>query len=114
MKKPDDEPPPAPRRPTPHGVHALGDALSSFLAKAGISTRVEQANAVTDWAAVAGPQIANVTSAKSVTADGTLFVAVRTNAWMSELSLMEPELLRKLNAVPGRAPIRRIRYVLGG
>ena len=100
-------------RPTPRGVHAIGDALSSFLAQAGISERVDQASAVGDWATVVGPQIAGVTLARSVTHDGTLFVAVRTNGWMNELSLMEPELMRKLNGVSGRPPIRRIRYVLG-
>ena len=49
---------------------------------------------------------------KSISADGTLFVAVTTNAWMNELSLMEPELLRALNAKEGRVPVRRIRWLL--
>ena len=31
-----------------------------------------------------------------------MFVRVTTNAWMNELSLMEPELLRALNAKEGR------------
>lgn len=109
----DDAKPIAASRPTPRGVHAMGDALASFLTQAGISERVDQASAVGDWATVVGPQIAGVTLARSVTQDGTLFVAVRTNGWMNELSLMEPELLRKLNGVAGRPPIRRIRYVLG-
>jgi predicted nucleic acid-binding Zn ribbon protein len=97
------------RRPTP-----VADALSSFLEKSGIAERVEQAGAVEDWPGVVGPQIASVTSARAVTADGTLFVAVKTSSWMNELSLMEPELLRKLNLAPGRAPLKRIRYVLAG
>ena len=109
----EDAPPVAPSRPTPRGVHAIGDALSSFLVQAGISERVDQASAVGDWATVVGPQIAGVTLARSVTRDGTLFVAVRTNGWMNELSLMEPDLLRRLNGVTGRPPIKRIRYVLG-
>jgi predicted nucleic acid-binding Zn ribbon protein len=48
----------------------------------------------------------------SITADGTLFVNVTTNAWMNELSLMEPELLRALNAKDGRTPVKRIRWLL--
>jgi predicted nucleic acid-binding Zn ribbon protein len=91
----------------------MADALSSFLRDAGLSERVEQAGAVLEWADIVGPQIASVTSARSVSSDGTLFVAVRTSAWMNELALMEPDLLRKLNADPARAPIRRIRYVMG-
>jgi hypothetical protein len=30
-----------------------------------------------------------------------MFVRVTTNAWMNELSLMEPELLRALNSTEG-------------
>src|SRR5206468_5995747 len=56
-----------------------------------------------------GKQISLVTKPISVTADGTLFVAVKTNAWMTELSLMEPQLLRALNAKSGRARVRKIR-----
>ena len=59
-----------------------------------------------------GPQIAAVTEPTSITADGTMFVRVTTNAWMNELSLMEPELLRALNAKEGRAPVKRIRWLL--
>jgi predicted nucleic acid-binding Zn ribbon protein len=47
-----------------------------------------------------------------VSANGTLFVAVKTNAWMNELSLLEPELLRSLNARATRAPIKKIRWQL--
>ena len=48
---------------------------------------------MTDWPRLVGQQIAAVTKPLSVTADGTLFVAVTTHAWMTELSLLEPELL---------------------
>ena len=64
-------------------------------------------------AELVGPQIAAVTAPQSITANGTLFVQVTTNAWMNELSLLEPELLRSLNAKAGRVPIRRIRWLLG-
>jgi predicted nucleic acid-binding Zn ribbon protein len=39
-------------------------------------------------------------------------VSVKTNGWMTELSLMEPQLLRALNAKAGRARIRKIRLQL--
>jgi predicted nucleic acid-binding Zn ribbon protein len=47
-----------------------------------------------------------------VTADGVLFVAVRTHAWMSELSLLEPELLVSLNRRGDRRAVRKIRWQL--
>ncbi len=95
------------RKPVP-----LADALNGFLARSGLSRRVKQATAVDEWPQVVGPQIAAVTKALSITPDGTLFVAVSTHGWMTELSLMEPQLLRTLNSAEGRAPIRKIRFQL--
>ncbi|MDB4879638.1 MAG: hypothetical protein JWL60_1084 [Gemmatimonadetes bacterium] len=98
---------PARKRPS-----SIGDILAGVLAESGVAARIEQATIVPEWAALVGPQIAAVTTPQSVTADGTLFVAVSTNSWMMELSLMEPELLRVLNAKDGRVPVRRIRWLL--
>jgi predicted nucleic acid-binding Zn ribbon protein len=90
----------------------VGDAVEAFLARAGLAERVEQAKIVPEWSSLVGEQIASVTSPYSIGSDGTLLVAVTTNAWMTELSLMEPELLRSLNRVPGRLRIRKIRWLL--
>ena len=92
------------RRPSP-----IGDLLAGVLASAGISDRVSQAAVVPEWSALVGPQIAAVTEPLSVTPDGTLWVAVSTHAWMTELQAMEPELLRILNAGAERPPVARIR-----
>lgn len=86
--------------------------LASYLAESGLAGRVDQAGVIPEWAQLVGVQIAAVTEPRSVSANGTLFVAVTTNAWMTELSLLEPELLRSLNAKPDRAPIKRIRWQL--
>jgi predicted nucleic acid-binding Zn ribbon protein len=53
-----------------------------------------------------------VTEPLSITSDGVLFVAVRTHAWMSELSLLEPELLASINGRPGRPAVKKIRWQL--
>jgi predicted nucleic acid-binding Zn ribbon protein len=122
-----------PRRPEP-----LGDVLKTYLDEAGLSKRVEQAAIIPEWPTLVGSAIAAETEPLYVTADGTLFVAVRTNAWMTELQLMAPQLLRALNqshqpsqqtdkapgtrhspahstapgAPPTRARIVRLRFVL--
>lgn len=98
---------PAKKRPS-----SVGDVLAGVLKETGLASRVEQAGVIPEWPALVGAQIAAVTEPISVAADGTLFVAVTTNAWMNELSLMEPELLRALNGKEGRPAIRRIRWVL--
>lgn len=92
---------------------ALGSIVAGWLGESGLAERVEQAAIIPEWASLVGRQIAAVTSPRSITANGTLFVNVTTNAWANELSLLEPELLRSLNGKPGRAPVRRIRWVLG-
>ena len=97
----------APKKRKPH---KLGDVVSGVLTKAGLSDRVAQAAVIPDWPGLVGPQIARVTQPLSVTRQGTLFVAVTTNGWMTELSLMEPELLRRLNQRTGRLQIRKIRW----
>ena len=91
---------------------ALSDVLAGVLRDSGIAERVEQARLIPEWPMLVGTQIAAVTEPTSIAADGTMFVRVTTNAWMNELSLMEPELLRALNATPGRAPVKKIRWLL--
>ena len=97
------------RRKKPSSV---GDVLAGVLRESGIAERVEQARLIPEWPGLVGAQIAAVTEPTSIAADGTMFVRVTTNAWMNELSLMEPELLRALNATEGRAPVKRIRWLL--
>ncbi len=94
------------------GPVPIADALSGFLVERGLAKRIEQATAIEAWPEVVGEKIAAVTKALSITPDGILFVAVKTNAWMTELGLMEPELLKALNARKGREKVRKIRYRL--
>ena len=97
------------RRPKPQ---KLGDVLASYLSESGLAERVEQAGVIPEWADLVGPQIATVTEPLAISRDGTLFVAVRTNAWMNELSLLEPQLLAAVNAKPGRARVSKIHWRL--
>lgn len=91
----------------------LGSIIANVLGHRGLTERVKQAAIIPEWPALVGRQISQVTTPESITANGTLFVRVTTNAWMNELSLLEPELLKSLNANGDRAPVRRIRWMLG-
>ena len=93
-----------PSKPT-----SIADLVAGVLADAGIADRVAQASVVPEWASLVGARIAAVTEPLSVGNDGTLWVAVSSHAWMTELSLLEPELLRALNAAKDRPPVLRIR-----
>ena len=87
-------------------------AVNSYLERSGLAARVDQASVIPEWRSLVGEQIATVTIPHAIAPDGTLFVAVTTNAWMTELSLLEPQLLTVLNAKPGRRPVTRIRWQL--
>ena len=91
---------------------ALSDVLAGVLRQSGIAERVEQARLIPEWPTLVGPQIAAVTEPTSIAADGTMFVRVTTNAWMNELSLMEPELIRVLNIHASARRVKKIRFEL--
>jgi predicted nucleic acid-binding Zn ribbon protein len=87
----------------------IGDAIQSLLASGSIGAGIEQARVVGEWADIVGKQIAAVTRARAVTRDGTLQVLVKSNAWMSELSLREPEIL---SAIHARLPTSRVSRIV--
>lgn len=89
---------------------ALGDVMKEVLKSSTVGERIKQAHVIPDWRSLVGAQIAEVTEPLSVSRQGVLFVAVKTNAWMTELSLLEPQLLKRLNEKSGRLAIRKIRW----
>jgi predicted nucleic acid-binding Zn ribbon protein len=97
-----------PTHPTP-----LAEAIKAYFRRVGLSRRIGQAGVVEEWASLVGPQIAKVTAADSVTPDGVLRVRVASAAWATELSLMTPQILARLNT--GRTGrITTIRWIAGG
>ena len=92
---------------------SIADVMAKMLEQKGMTERIAQVSAMDDWPQVVGAQIASVTEPLSISADGTLWVRVTTAAWMNELSLLAPTLLKRLNDVPGRQPVRQLRFRLG-
>ena len=90
----------------------LGDVVASVLEHAGLTDRIAQASVIPEWPRLVGPQIAEVTEPLLLQQDGTLVVMVKTHAWMQELTFLEPELLKRMNADPARPPITRLRWML--
>lgn len=91
---------------------SVGEALRGYLAKSGLVRRLGQAQMIPDWPRLVGSQIAAVTQPESVSPDGTLFVRVATSAWMTELQLMAPQIMARINAGRGAGRIRTIRWLL--
>lgn len=86
-------------------------ALERFLQRSGIAERLEEAAVVPEWAERVGDRIAAVTRPLRVSR-GTLFVAVRSSAWLMELKMMEGEILQRLNQDRERGQIKRIRFLM--
>ena len=95
-------------RPTPTRV---GDFLDSFLEHQGVKEQVDRVSVLDEWAEAVGPKIAEVTRARSV-AEGTLFVEVRSSAWLMELNMMKGRILARLNERRSGAPLEKLVFVL--
>jgi predicted nucleic acid-binding Zn ribbon protein len=90
----------------------VGDAIASYVSRSGLAARLSQAEVIPEWTRLVGPQISAVTRPERVTADGTLFVRVATSAWMTELQLMTPDIMARLNAGRGAGRVRALRWLL--
>lgn len=75
----------------------VGALVSEFLSGLGLAEGVERASVVARWAELVGPQIARVADPVGFER-GTLFVDVRSSAWLMELRMMERHILARLNA----------------
>jgi len=91
----------------------LADALAGYLKAEGLAERLGQAEVVNAWTALVGERIAEAAAPESVTADGTMFVRVKSSAWRQELSLMTPDVLARINAGRAAGRIKRIRWLVG-
>ena len=90
----------------------ISQVLEEYLASSGLGKGVERAEVVQRWAELVGPQIAAVTQAESVSEEGVLRVRVATAPWATELSLMTPRILARINA--GRkGRITSVRWIAG-
>lgn len=93
------------------GPTRLGEMLGEVLEAHGVKDQVARMSVLEVWPEMVGDHIAEVTRAKGVS-DATLFVEVRTSAWLMELNMMKAELLARVNAHLTDTPIERIVFVL--
>lgn len=96
-----------PARPVP-----FAEALESWVKRTGLAKRLDLAAVVERWPDAVGPQIAAVTQALSVTPDGTLMVRVATHAWATELGLMTPRILARVNG-SRKGRVQHVRWIVG-
>ena len=85
--------------------------LSRLLDKHGVKKQVERMGVLDLWDGLVGEHVAAVTKAKGVS-DATLFVEVRTSAWLMELNMMKRDFLQRVNEAMPDVPLEKIVFVL--
>ena len=86
---------PSSRPPRTYGARAASEAVTAALDLHGITDEVRAGRVITEWTELVGPRIAQRTRPDGVT-DRVLWVEVATSAWLHELNLLRPQLLRGL------------------
>lgn len=100
------------RRPSAPSLQPVGDVVGRLLERRGLAEKVEAATALAEWPERVGLRIAAVTRPLRVS-ERTLFVAVSSSAWLMELDLLKPRLLRHVNAGRKRGRIEQLVFVMG-
>jgi predicted nucleic acid-binding Zn ribbon protein len=96
---------------TKKGPIKLDTVLAAVLEEHGVKKQVERMCVLDLWGGLVGEHVAAVTRAKSVS-DATLFVEVRTSAWLMELNMMRRDFLDRVNEALPDVPLERIVFVL--
>jgi len=89
---------------------SLGEALNELLKNIGIEHKVKEEMAVSCWADVVGPHIANVSKAERVER-GVLYVKVINPSWKHHLFMLRHEIINKINNKLGTEAIHEIVFI---
>jgi hypothetical protein len=94
------------------GPKQLGTILSGVVARLGIDRNLDDYRVWEAWDEVVGPQVAR--NAEPIRLDQRrLVVAVKSNGWMQELSLLRHDIRDRLNAWMRRDVVEEIFLVIG-
>lgn len=86
----------------------IGDTVNSWLAATGSGREVTKANLFARWAELVGADIAAHAMPVSLV-DGELVVQADSTAWATQLRLLAPGMITKINGTIGRGTVARIR-----
>ena len=89
----------------------MGAVLATVLDKPGVREQVRRMEVLELWPEIVGGDLAKVTRARGVE-DTTLFVEVRSSAWLMELNMMKRDFLERINERIEDAPFERVVFAL--
>lgn len=100
-------PPPSPRRGAREDPVPLTDVLGDLVRAEGWEVRLSEQRVFSDWAGIVGPEVAEHTTVTELT-DAVLHVRCDSTAWATQLRLLAPRLVAKLNEELGHGTVLRI------
>ena len=93
------------------GPAEIGALLANVLEKHGVREQVRRMEVLELWPEIVGGDLAKVTRARGVE-DTTLFVEVRSSAWLMELNMMKRDFLERVNERIEDTPFERVVFAL--
>jgi hypothetical protein len=91
--------------------HSASDALQRLLERLGLDRQLRTYRALMHWDEIVGAQLAQVARPLRIDAH-TLWVAVKSHAWMQELTFHKRTILQRLNAQIGEERFREVRFTV--
>lgn len=95
------------------GPARIGSMVEGILEKHGVREQVRRMEVLELWPEIVGEDLAKVTRATGVESR-TLFVEVRSSAWLMELNMMKREFLERVNERVEDTPFERVVFALAG
>lgn len=96
------------RRPRRDDPQPLAQAIDGLLGDQGWQRRAAVGGAFGRWPDIVGPDVA-AHAQPDTFADGELTVITDSTAWATQIRLLAPNLIRRLNAELGDGTVRRVR-----
>ena len=97
------------RKARPSSIKQLGAVMDELMGGLGIKKKIDEYQAVVQWAKIVGDHIAKFSEATRIK-QGVLFVRVNVSTWRNELQLRKPEIIRKLNNALGDELVKDIKF----
>lgn len=86
----------------------LGATLRTWVASAGAGADLKKATLFAKWAQIVGAEVADHCAPVSLV-DGELVLQAESTAWATQIRMLAPQLLRRINAEVGDKSVLRIR-----
>ncbi len=96
-----------PARPQRGEPSALGDVLGELVNNQGWTEKLANQRVFTDWPAIVGPEVAQHSQVVAFE-DGQVEVQTDSTAWATQLRMLAPRIVAKLNAELGDGSVIRI------